>query len=117
MINVSPKHRIFLAIKPIDFRKGIDAIARLCHAQLKLDPLSGHYFVFRNKRKTDIKLLYYDSQGFCLLQKRLSSGRFKHWPLSSTALITLTPAQLQVLVYNGDPHHTKEEPPWRAIAH
>ncbi len=90
MISVSPKHRIFLAIQPIDFRKGINTIAILCRCQLRQDPMSGHYFLFRNKRKTDIKLLYYDHQGFCLFQKRLSTGQFKHWPTAENPLITLT---------------------------
>lgn len=115
MITVSPKHRVFLAIEPIDFRKGADAISRFCQHQLKLDPLSGHYFIFRNKRKTDIKCLYYDSQGFCLFQKRLSTGRFNHWPTASSAIITLTPTQLQVLITNGNPMHTQEEASWQSV--
>jgi transposase len=115
MISVSAKHRIFLAIEPIDFRKGIDSIARLCQHQFHQDPMTGHYFIFRNKRKTDIKLLYYDSQGFCLYQKRLSTGRFRYWPTADNPLITLTPAQLQVLLYNGDPQATQECRPWRPI--
>ena len=115
MMCVSPKHRIFLAIEPIDFRKGIDSIARLCQQQLFQDPMNGHYFIFRNKRKRDIKLLYYDSQGFCLFQKRLSTGRFKFWPSAVSPLITLTPTQFQVLLYNGDPQCAQEEEAWRSI--
>ena len=115
MLSVSPKHRIFLSIAPIDFRKGIDAIARLCQHQLNLDPKQGHYFIFRNRRKTDIKVLYYDSQGFCLFQKRLSTGRFNFWPTADNPLITLTPAQLQVLLYNGSPQQTQEGLPWRPL--
>ena len=116
MINVSPKHKIFLSIAPIDFRKGLDAIARLCLRQFNQDPLHGHYFIFRNKRKTDIKLLYYDSQGFCLFQKRLSTGRFNYWPTAASQLVTLTPTQLQVLLYNGNPECTHESGPWRSLA-
>lgn len=115
MLSVSPKHRIFLAIAPIDFRKGIDAIARLCQHQLHLDPKQGHYFLFRNRRKSDIKVFYYDSQGFCLLQKRLSTGRFHFWPTADNPLVTLTPAQLQVLLFNGNPNHTQESQPWRPL--
>ncbi len=115
MLSVSPKHRIFLAIAAIDFRKGIDAIARLCQHQLHLDPQQGHYFIFRNRRKTDIKVLTYDSQGFCLFQKRLSTGRFHFWPTDDTPLVTLTPAQLHVLLYNGDPKQIQEGTPWRAL--
>jgi len=115
MITVSPKHRIFLAIQPIDFRKGLYSIARLCRCQFYQDPVSGHYFIFRNKRKTDIKLLYYDSQGLCLFQKRLSTGRFNHWPTAANAMVSLTPAQLQVLIYNGDPQGTQDGTPWRSV--
>lgn len=115
MITFSPKHRVFLAIKAIDFRKGIRGIAKLCQAQYELNPMSGHYFVFRNKRKTDTKILYYDSQGFCLVQKRLSSGRFTHWPAMASDLVTLTATQMQVLLNNGDPQATTEAEAWQPI--
>ena len=69
MITVSPMHRIYLAVKPIDFRKGISGIIALCQHHFKLNPMSGHYFLFRNRARTSIKILYYDSQGFCLFQK------------------------------------------------
>ncbi|MCP4474243.1 MAG: transposase [Gammaproteobacteria bacterium] len=55
MISVSPKHFIFLAIQAIDFRKGIHSIARLCQNKFHQNPMNGHYFIFRNKRQTDIK--------------------------------------------------------------
>lgn len=115
MIAISPKHRVFLAIEPIDFRKGIDGIVRLCQYQYHQNPQSGHYFFFRNKRKTDIKLLYYDSQGYCLFQKRLSTGRFIHWPTSTSPAVSLTPAQVQVLLFNGNPSNTHEAEVWRSI--
>jgi len=112
MISVSPKHRIFLAIEPIDFRKGLDAISRLCQQRFLQSPQDGHYFIFRNKRKTDIKLLYYDTQGYCLFQKRLSTGHFMHWPTAQSALVTLTPTQLHVLLVNGNPLKVSEAPPY-----
>ncbi len=77
--------------------------------------MSGHYFIFRNKRKTDIKLLYYDSQGFCLFQKRLSKGRFNGWPAAATPMLTLTPSQLQVLIHNDDPVTVKADAQWCSI--
>ena len=115
MISVSPKHRIYLAIQPIDFRCGLHAITRLCQNKFQQDPIQGHYFIFRNKRKTDIKLFYYDSQGYCLFQKRLSTGRFTHWPTAKNPLVTLTPAQFQVLLYNGNPTAIDEGGVWHSI--
>ena len=115
MISVSPKHRIFIAINPIDFRCGIYGIVKLCRYQYQQDPMSGHYFIFRNKRKTAIKLLYYDSQGYCLFHKRLSSGGFNSWPAATSPMLTLTPAQLQVLLHNGDPSAVTVDSEWRSI--
>ena len=80
MIQITPQMRILLAVEAVDFRKGIDGLARSCREVLKEDPFSGHVFVFRNKRSTSIKVLMYDGQGFWLCQKRLSKGRFRWWP-------------------------------------
>ena len=81
MIQLTPHMRIILAVDPADFRKGIDGLAQLCRSVLESDPFSGYLFVFMNKRKTAIKMLVYDGQGFWLFQKRLSRGRFKWWPM------------------------------------
>jgi transposase len=114
MLAITPKHKIFIAVQHIDFRRGIDGIAALCRQQWQLDPLSGHVFIFRNRKGHSIKVLAYDSQGLWLCQKRLSRGRFIHWPQSSSAVLTLTAAQLHVLLYNGDPHLVQSTI-WRPI--
>jgi transposase len=84
MIQVSAQMRILVAVDPVDFRCGIDGLARICKDHLKEDPFSGALYVFRNRRGTSIKVVAYDSQGFWLCQKRLSSGRFRFWPASVT---------------------------------
>ncbi len=114
MITISPKHRVFLSIQPIDFRKGIQGISSLCKNKFRQDPMKGHYFIFRNKRKSDIKMLFYDAQGFCLLQKTASAGKFQ-WPTAATDLITLTPTQLHVLLQMGDPRSVKTLGEWKPI--
>ena len=80
MIQVTPQMEIWMAVEAVDFRRGIDGLARVCREVLKADPFSGLLFVFRNKRGTAIKILVYDGQGFWLCQKRLSRGRFRWWP-------------------------------------
>lgn len=114
MLAITPKHKIFIAVQWIDFRRGIDGIAALCRQQWRLDPLSGHFFIFRNRKGNSIKVLAYDSQGLWLCQKRLSRGRFIHWPQSPSAVLTLSAAQLQVLLYNGDPQLAPSTS-WRPI--
>jgi transposase len=115
MMTVSPKHRVFLAVEPIDFRKGINGIATLCKYKYQQEPMGGHYFIFRNRRKTAIKILFYDAQGYCLFQKCLSDGKFNYWPTSNTALMTLTPTQLSVLINKGDPQTVITEAPWHNV--
>lgn len=115
MLQITSKHKIFMGRQSIDFRCGIDALIALCRRQWQLDPLKGHFFIFRNRRGNSIKIITYDSQGYVLCQKRLSTGTFKHWPQAHQSLLMLTPAQLQVLFYNGDPQAVETAPPWHRI--
>lgn len=115
MLSITGKHKVYLAIEAIDFRKGLDSIIALCKDYLTLDPFSGHYFIFRNRNACAIKILAYDSQGFWLCQKRLSRGHFRYWPKMKTTCVTLSSTQLQVLLQNGDPAVIGCDPPWRVI--
>jgi len=113
MIQITPHIRIYLCISPVDFRKGIDGLAGVCRNVLEQDPFSGSMFIFRNKRKTTIKILLYDGQGFWLFVKRLSKGSFKWWPVHETGrdgcaigdalTLSLSAPELHLLIWNGDP--------------
>jgi transposase len=106
MIQIAPQMRIMLAVKPTDFRKGIDGLAAVCRKILKQDPFSGYIFVFRNKPGTALKILIYDGQGFWLCQKRLSKGRFKWWPKNvEDESYQLAAHELQMLIWNGNPQN------------
>ena len=61
MIQITPQMRVPVAIEPVDGRKGIDSLARLCQDKLQADPFSGCLFVFRSRRGTSIRILVYDS--------------------------------------------------------
>ena len=117
MIQIVPQMRILVAVAPVDFRKGIDGLARVCKEALEADAFSGCLFVFRNRRRTAVKILAYDSQGFWLCQKRLSTGRFRFWPeIVNEAAKTLEAHELQVLLAGGDPGAVQAVPAWRRIA-
>jgi transposase len=73
----------------------------LAQEVLKQEPFSGHLFVFRGKRGDLVKVLYWDGQGFCLFAKRLEKGRFV-WPITKEGSVTLTPAQLSMLLEGID---------------
>lgn len=69
--------KIWLYNKPTDMRKSFDGLSALVKNKLCESPLSGELFVFINKRKTMIKILYFDRSGYCLWSKRLEQGGFK----------------------------------------
>ena len=75
-----PQHtRVYLALGSTDMRKAINGLSILVEGTLSLDPFSGHLFVFCNKRRSTVKILYWQRNGFCLFQKRLEKERFQ-WP-------------------------------------
>lgn len=118
MIQITPQMRILLAIEPADFRRGIDGLARMCREQLAADPMSGALFVFRNRRRTALRCLVYDGQGFWLCTKRLSSGKFAWWPTAKDATGAskeLLAHEIQLLFWNGDPGRANAQPAWRPV--
>ena len=99
-------------------RKGIDALAQLCREKLDADPFSGCVFIFRTRRRTAIKLLAYDGQGFWLATKRLSKGHFHWWPTGTGCppgpARTLRAHQAQMLLAAGNPE-AEAPPAWRPL--
>src|SRR6266568_7881919 len=111
MIQITPQMRILVAVEAVDGRKGIDSLARLCQEKLEADPFSGRLFVFRNRRRTALKILAYDGRGFWLCQKRLSRGQFHYWPASATGMTKALEAhEFYVLLAGGDPGATSAVP-------
>jgi transposase len=115
MIQTGPTMRILVATQPVDFRKGIDGLAAICRRQLEQDPMTGCVFVFRNRKGTALKVLLYDGQGYWLGQKRLSSGKFWHWPSSPSPTRTLQAHQLQVLLAGGNVELAEGVRVWRPV--
>ena len=88
--------RIYIATRPVDFRKGLDGLAAVAQEILKLDPFSGAAFIFRAKRADRVKILIWDGSGLILIYKRLEEGKF-HWPRIEDGVMKLSPAQLSAL--------------------
>ena len=115
MLALSPAQRILLAVQPVDFRKGIDGLIGLCRQRLNENPLLGTLFVFTNRRRTALKLLIYDGQGFFLILKRFSEGCLRWWPDGAEAGQTLAARELHILLWNGHPQKTSWAPLWRPL--
>src|SRR5262245_5496547 len=117
MIQITPQMLIYVALAPIDCRKGIDGLASSCRQVLNKDPFSGVLFLFRNRSATRLKVLMYDGQGFWLSSKRLSKGRFSWWPSSigQDVGVVLEAHELQTLLWNGNPTQADFSERWRRI--
>ena len=107
--------RVLVAIEPVDFRRGIDGLACHCRKVLSEDPMSGAVFVFRNRRRTGLRILVYDGQGFWLAYKRLSTGKFRRWPQAASSTKAIRAHQLHVLTSAGDADAALGAEPWRSV--
>jgi transposase len=116
MIQLTPQSRIFVATQPVDFRKGIDGLAAVCRQCLGDNPLEGAVYVFRNRSGTSLKLLQFDGQGYWMMLKRLSQGRFSWWPQSADARVPLSARELIIVLWNGDPEQAQMAQDWRRVA-
>lgn len=101
MIPVPASTRVWLAAGVTDMRKGFDGLSALAETVLEQDPFCGHLFVFRGRRGDPLKMIWFDGQGACLFSKRLEKGRFV-WPSAAQGKVTLTPAQLSMLLEGID---------------
>jgi len=94
------KLRIWLCTGPTDMRKGFDTLAALAEQVTGQDPLSGHLFVFRNRRGDKLKLLMWDRDGYVLIYKRLEQGQFKLPKMNDPTAVSLQlkPSELAMLL-------------------
>ena len=99
MLSLSGSLKIYVALEPCDMRKSFNGLYTVAVEQLKEDPLQGAVFVFCNKRRNRLKVLYWDGSGLWVLAKRLEKGTF-YWPKSTTrgaARLKLTPEAFAML--------------------
>ncbi|PVZ64464.1 hypothetical protein DC094_19300 [Pelagibaculum spongiae] len=97
MLAFPAQQKIWLYAEPVDMRKSFNGLTALARQQMKQSPVSGDYFVFINRRKTQIRILYFDRDGFCLWSKRLEQGQFN--PQQKTGFChQMTPTDLQLIL-------------------
>ena len=93
---------VYVCRDVVDFRKGIQSLSVLVEATLELDPFSEHLFVFCNRKRDKVKVLYWERNGFCMWQKCLEQAKFK-WPRKALdEVISLTGQQLNWLLDGYD---------------
>lgn len=97
MIGLPATIRVFVATGASDLRRGFDGLAQLARDQLEQDPMTGHLFVFANRKRDRIKILYWDQSGFAIWMKRLERGSF-HWPASDAVRVEWSSAELAAVL-------------------
>ena len=116
MLTLSPAVRIYLATGATDLRRSIDGLAALVRDRFTLDPLSGHLFLFRNRRGDRLKILAWDRSGFCIFYKRLEQGTFA-WPREPDAgPVEMQSADLLLLLAGTDLAQTRRRRWYERVA-
>ena len=106
---------LYVAVGATDMRKAINGLAILVQEQLGHDPFSGQYFAFSNRRRTRVKVLYWDRNGFCLWQKRLERDRFR-WPRSEQEVLAIEHRQWEWLLAGLDIEQAHEKLNYRTVS-
>lgn len=99
MLALTPATRVFVATAPVDLRGSFNALSGHVQSVLQADPLSGHLFLFTNRRHNRLKLLYWDGSGLWVCAKRLERGTFS-WPQAQFPCARLREGELSALL-NG----------------
>jgi transposase len=97
MLMLSPAVRVFLCAQPADMRRSFDKLAEMTRSLLSQDPFSGHLFVFFNRPRDRVKILFWDRSGFCLYYKRLERGAFSP-PRDAASGMELESAELALIL-------------------
>jgi transposase len=104
MLSLPSPVKIFLCAQPVDLRRSFDGLAAIARDGLGEDPLSGHWFVFRNRRGDRLKILMWDRDGLLLVYKRLEEGTFRFPVLAPSAKsVLVTTQELSLLLWGIDP--------------
>src|SRR5207237_8513639 len=107
MIMLPSAVRIFLCTRPTDMRKSFDGLTGLVQECFAQDLLTGHLFLFINRRRDRIKILYFDRDGLAIWYKRLEAGSFQLPQANAQDGIEIQPAQLAMLLSGIDLHRAR----------
>jgi transposase len=97
MLALTPATRIFVAVAPVDLRRGFDGLCAHVETVLEQQVMAGGLFVFTNRRRNRLRLLWFDGTGLWQATKRLEGGTL-HWPVGDGVAVGFRPEQLSALI-------------------
>lgn len=112
MLSLPPAVRVFVALEPTDMRKSFAGLEGETRRLLEQDPLSGHLFVFFNRRRTMVKVLYWDRNGFCVIAKRLERGTFHLPERNARGVVEMEWAELGLILEGLELRGARRRPRW-----
>ncbi|MFQ5506704.1 MAG: IS66 family insertion sequence element accessory protein TnpB [Planctomycetota bacterium] len=115
MLGLSGDVAIYLACGVTDMRKSFDGLAAIVEQELELDSLSGALFVFCNRRRDRLKVLFWDGSGLCVFAKRLERGTFS-WPRCDAVSLRYSELDLRCLLQGIDFNGVRERK-WMRKSH
>jgi len=115
MLTLPPSVRVFLAVEPVDMRRSFDGLAAAVRNRLGADPMSGHLFVFFNRKRYFTRILFWDRSGFCVISKRLEKGTFRlpETVPDGAVRMEVEAAELALLLEGIDLRGARRRPRWK----
>lgn len=119
MLTLPASVRIYVASDAVDLRRGFDGLAAATRSIIRQDPLSGHLFVFLNRRRNRIKLLVWDRTGYLLVYKRLERGTFHlpSQPEAGRSHVELDAGDLALMLEGVDLRDAHRLKRWKRLPH
>jgi len=115
MLSLTPAVKLYACTEPTDMRRSFNGLAAMAENILKLDPYSGHMFVFFNRRRQHCRILFWDRNGFVMVAKRLEKGTFRvPWDVGETHQPwSLEAAELSLILEGIDLRGARKRPRWK----
>jgi transposase len=102
MLQLTVESKIYVYVEPIDMRRSIDGLSVLLADSYQQNPQTGDLFIFTNKQRNKIKLLFWDRNDFALYYKKMERGRFCYSPRLAGEKLTISVSQLRALLMGLD---------------
>lgn len=113
MLQITSANKIYFSTSGVDFRSGIEKLSAYCRNVIKMNPMNGAYFVFKNKSSKQIKILHYDGVGYFLCIRRFSKGKIGWWPDRNNN--EMDARELQILLFGGNPEKAEFPEYWKKL--
>lgn len=118
MLSIPSLVRVYLHAGPVNLHLGFDRLAGIVREQMGHDPLSGHLFVFHNRRRDRVKLLLWDDDGFAIFYKRLQAGVFRFPKVDGNSQsVQVTASELSMLLWGIDASSVRRSKRFSLTAH